>query len=557
MRTPRTLARTAAAVLTAFALATAACGGDDDDDAEPAPEQTTEQTAGGEQTGDTAADDSETGDTGTAATTAETDTGGDDAPAPRGGTLTIASAVDNNTYDTKGLTLGNHLQYWMPLYDTLLWMSPEGELEPNMATEWSYNDDNTVLTLTLQDGITFTDGEPFNAEAVKANMEYLRDGGGPFSSYVAAVEEVVPVDELTAEVRLTSPDPALLYGLAVVGGAMASPAAIAAGTLATSPVGSGAYTLDGGATTPGTEYVYQRNPDYWNPDAYAYDTIVIKPILDLQARLNAIQSGQADTGLLEVSNADAAADAGIQIDTTSVNWEGLVIADRAGEVVPALGDVRVRQAINMAFDKDAIVENVIAGRGTTTTQVFGPNSDAYVAELDEAYANDVEAAQALMEEAGYGDGFEITMPETNINRAMNPIIVQQLGQIGIAVNYESVPPDSVLQRFLAGDFPMYFMRLGSQSPGEDIQKMLTPTSPWNTSKTDDPELAALVEEAATATPGEEQTAAFQAVNEWVVDNAWFAPLYRPEGIIASDPSVDVTPNALYTVPFPRHYQPAS
>ena len=184
----------------------------------------------------------------------------------------------------------------MPVYDTLLMLSPEGELEPNMATEWSYNDDNTVLTLTLQDGITFTDGEPFNAEAVKANVEYLRDGGGPFSSYVASVENVVAVDDLTVELQLSSADPALLYGLAVVGGAMASPAAIAAGTLATSPIGSGAYTLDAGATTPGTEYVYQRNPDYWNPDAYAYDTIVIKPILDLQARFNAIQSGQADTG---------------------------------------------------------------------------------------------------------------------------------------------------------------------------------------------------------------------------------------------------------------------
>ena len=93
---------------------------------------------------------------------------------------------------------------------------------------------------------------------------------------------------------------------------MASPAAIAAGTLATSPVGSGAYTLDEGATTPGTEYVYERNPDYWNPDAYAYDSIVIKPILDLQARFNAIESGQADTGVLNVSNADAAEDAGLR-----------------------------------------------------------------------------------------------------------------------------------------------------------------------------------------------------------------------------------------------------
>ena len=140
---------------------------------------------------------------------------------------------------------------------------------------------------------------------------------------------------------------------------------------------------------------------------------------------------------------------------------------------------------------------------------------------------------------------------------MNPIVVQQLGQIGIEVSYETVPPDSVLQEFLSGAYPMYFMSLGSQSAGEDIQKLLTPTSPWNTSKAEDPELAALVDEAASATPGEEQAAAFQAVNEWVVDNAWFAPIYRVETIVASDPSVDVTPNAFYVVPFPRDYAPAS
>ncbi len=556
MTSRRTFARTAAAVLAIFSLTAAACGGDDDDDGGGAEQTAAEQTASAGTEAPETADDTGTA-TSTGAASVPGDTGGGEAPAARGGTLTIASVVDNNTFDRKGLTIGNHLQYWMPVYDTLLVLSPDGELEPNMATEWSYNADNTVLTLKLKDGITFTDGEPFNAEAVKANIEYLRDGGGPFANYVASVENVVPVDDLTVELHLSTPDPALLYGLAVVGGAMASPAAIAAGTLATSPVGSGAYTLDEGATTPGTEYVYQRNPDYWNPDAYAYDTIVIKPILDLQARLNAIQSGQADTGLLAVSNADAAEDAGLQIDTTPIDWQGLVIADREGKVVPALGDARVRQAINMAFDKDAIVDKVIAGRGSPTSQVFGPKSEAYVPELEDTYTYDVDAAKALMEEAGYGDGFEITMPETTINTAMNPIVVQQLGQIGIKVNYETVPPDSVLQRFLAGDFPLYFMSLGSQSAGEDINKFFTPTSPWNTSKAEDPELTALVEAAASATPGEEQAAAFQAVNQWVVDNAWFAPIYRVDTIIASDPSVDVTPNAFYVVPFPRDYKPAS
>ena len=225
--------------------------------------------------------------------------------------------------------------------------------------------------------------------------------------------------------------------------------------------------------------------------------------------------------------------------------------------MPALGDVRVRQAINMAFDKDAIVENVIAGRGAPNSQVFGPNSEAYDPELEDAYTYDVDAAKALMEEAGYGDGFEITCPRQRSARRSTRSSPQQLGQIGITVNYEPVPPDSVIQQFLAGTYPMYFMSLGSQSAGEDINKLLVPTGPWNTSKSEDPELAALIEDAATATPGEEQAAAFQAVNQWVVDNAWFAPIYRVDTIIASDPSVGLTPHAFYVAPFPRDYTPAS
>jgi peptide/nickel transport system substrate-binding protein len=445
----------------------------------------------------------------------------------------------------------------MPVYDTLLVLAPDGTIEPNMASEWSYDDDKTVLTLNLQEGITFTDGEVFDAEAVKANIEYLRDSGGQFSTQVASVTDVVVVDDLTVELHLNQPDPALLFGLAVVGGAMASPAALGGESLATTPVGSGAYTLDEGATTPGTEYVFVRNPDYWNPDAYAYDSIVVKPITDNQARLNAVQSGQADTALLGTpNNVEAAEEAGLRVDTTPVNWHGLVIADRAGEVVPALGDPRVRQAINMAFDKDAIVESVMLGYAEPTSQVFGVNNDAYDPDIADAYSFDVEGAKALLAEAGYADGFEVTMSELSGFSQINPIIAAQLSQIGITVNYEPVPPDSTIPSLLSGEFPMYFFSLGSQSAGEDFQKLLVPNGAWNTSKYDDPEVVALIDEYAAAS-GDEQVAAAQAVNQYVVDNAWFAPIYYEQTLLATNAEVGFTPHSMYVVPFPRDYYVAS
>jgi peptide/nickel transport system substrate-binding protein len=200
---------------------------------------------------------------------------------------------------------------------------------------------------------------------------------------------------------------------------------------------------------------------------------------------------------------------------------------------------------------------VILGRAEPTSQVFGPKNEAYAADLEGAYGYDVERAKALMTEAGYADGFEVTMPEIAGFSQLNPIIAQQLGQIGVTVDYEQIPNDSVINELFSGRFPMYFFSLGSQSAGEDFQKLLLPTSPWNTSQYEDADLVALVGAAASASPGDEQVAAMQEVNRYVVEDAWFAPIYRVQTIIASDPSVGLTPHALYVAPFPRDYRPAS
>src|SRR6056300_135218 len=93
-------------------------------------------------------------------------------------TLALASRIENNSFDRAELMLGNQIQFWQPVFDTLIIETPEGELVSNLATEWSYNDDGTVLMLMLREGVSFTDGTPFNAEAVKANLEYLAAGNG-------------------------------------------------------------------------------------------------------------------------------------------------------------------------------------------------------------------------------------------------------------------------------------------------------------------------------------------------------------------------------------------
>src|SRR4029453_2020097 len=209
------------------------------------------------------------------------------------------------------------------------------------------NDDNTVLSLTLRDSVEFTDGSPFDGEAVKANLEYLKASTGQNSYMAASIDEVEVLSATEVNLKLTAPDPGLLNYLAVVGGAMASPATLGAGDEATTAVGSGPYVLE--KATPGSEYVYERNEDYWNSEAFPYDEIVVKPISDSTARLNALKSGQAEVALGAPPQVTEAEGSGLTVERYPTDWQGLFLNDRAGASVPAVPRWGVARRIHLAL----------------------------------------------------------------------------------------------------------------------------------------------------------------------------------------------------------------
>lgn len=513
-----------AAALLAFPLALAACGG-----GTPDPEGSSPADASGPV---------------------------DDKTPATGGTLTLAAVNDNNSFDRAALEIGNRTQFWMPVFDTLLVLDENAELQPNLATDWSYNDDATVLTLTLRDGVEFSDGAPFDAEAVKANLEYLAAGTGQNAYMAQSVTEFEVISPTEIKLHLSAPEPGLLGYLAVVGGAMASPATLGTEDSATTPIGSGPYTLDAASTTPGTQYTYIRDADYWNAAAFPFDSIVIKPIQDSTARLNALKTGQVEAGNIEAKAIAEAESSGLGITRNPLDWQGLFIADRDGTMVPALADVRVRQAINFAFDKEALLKNLQLGEGEITSQAFNPRSEAHVAELDTFYTYDLDKARSLMAEAGYADGFEVTMPDLAGFPQIAPIVDQQLGQINIKVNWVKVGADATISELLSGKYPVFFFSLGSQSAWQDIRKFAFATSPWNSSHVEDPELDELLAEI-QATQGDEQIAAFQAVNRHIVENAFFAPWYRVNLLQAHSPKIAITLQPWNAVPWISGFAAAS
>ncbi|WP_196258154.1 ABC transporter substrate-binding protein [Pelagibacterium limicola] len=471
-------------------------------------------------------------------------------------TLALAALLDNNSFDRAQLMIANQIQFWQPVFDTLLVMEPDGSLKPNLVTEWAYNDTNSVLDLKLREGVTFTDGVALDAEAVKANLEYLKVGGGQNSYMAASIAQIEVISPTELRLHLGEPDPGLLEHLSVVGGAMASPATFGAESAATHPIGSGPYIYDTDASVAGRQYVYNRNPDYWNPEAYPFERVTITPINDAVARLNALKAGQVDAGLAEASMVADATSQGLVLNANDVNWIGLTLADRAGQVAPELADVRVRQAINMAFDKTSILQFFDLGFGRLDDQIFPTYSAAYDPELEARYPYDPEAARALLAEAGYGDGFTLTMPELASMANLNPIVEQQLADIGITVDWVAIAPNMTVPELRSGRYPAFLFQFGYQGDWAELRKFAFANSPWNTSAYQDAELDALVQQVQYAS-GDAQAALYQDINRYFVENAFFAPWYRRETIYLTNASVEVGMQAGNAVPFLRNYAPAN
>ncbi len=468
-----------------------------------------------------------------------------------GGTLTLGAITEPLTLDPAGAEWGNRSPFYQAMYDTLLVATPEGTVEPWLATDWEYNEDNTVLTLNLRDDVVFSDQTELTADVVVENLQRFKDGTSPDASYFARVDSFEAPDATTVVITLAEPEPALLNYLTRDAGLVASSEAIAADNLATNPIGSGPYIYDAGASIPGTTYRYRANPDYWNPDVQHYDELVINVLADATAALNAIKAGEANAIKVGSSNDLAEIEAaGWTVNSNELDFAGLLLLDRDGTMSEALGDVRVRQAINHAIDREGMLQAIENGNGTITGQVFPESSSAYDPAYDDYYAYDPEKARALMAEAGYADGFSLSMPSSAFfSSTLFTLLEQQLGDIGITVQYTD-PGSNFIADLLAPKFPASYMTLEQNSDWQLIQFMLAPSAIFNPFGTQDSELDTLITEFQFGDEAAQEAAA-SSINEYLVENAWFAPWYRVQGNFPSD--ADTVVEMLPTNTFPAIY----
>lgn len=451
---------------------------------------------------------------------------------------------------------GEGLTIWQGVYDTLITIEADGERVPGLATEWAFDDSLTTLTLELREGVEFSDGAAFDADAVKANFDHFTEEPGANIAMAAAITEVAAVDENTIEISLSQPDPGLETALGGPLGAMVSPAALAGEDLDTTPVGTGPYVMDLDRSAPGSEVVFTRSDaDHWNADVWAWDEIVMKVMFDQSARLNALRAGEIDATTITSQAYDEVESAGMQVLSNPGDTIALGLFDRDGAVQPALADVRVRQAINYAFDRKEMLEAIELGHGSPAGALW-PGIDPVGGAT---YEYDPEKARELLAEAGYSEGLSLTGVDLGTGSPLYAIITDRLAEIGIEMVWQPVAPTDAIAEMFSQKYPVLNTAYNGVGVGGDpwffVSGYLTPTAIWNVFKNDDPELGALVEEARTSSGGARDEA-YAKIDGWLSANAWFAPLYQRDYLYATSPDVTVEPALGNATPYLWSFTPA-
>ena len=483
---------------------------------------------------------------GGAAPSATTTTGSAKTPSGEvGETLTVQFLSSPISMDPAKTGIGPGQIFVDLAYEPLIFKDPDGKYEPDLATEWKYTDStNTGFSLTLREGVTFADGTPLDNQAVAKSIQYFKDAKGPQSGDLASLTSIDTAEANKISLKFSAPTPNLEQVFSQVGlaGQIINPSALSnPKSLESSTAGAGQYVLNTSTTVNGQKYVFDANPKYWNQEAIHYKHVVIQSIAEPNAILSAARTGQIDVALSGTSTTAAAAkSAGLEVVAAPYTWSGLLLLDRDGTLAPQLGDQRVRQAINYAIDRDAIRKAIIGEYGGTTDQVLSPSMPGSLDDM--TYSFDLDKAKSLMQEAGYADGFALTVSDTTLldpNTALGQALATQLGKIGIKITIDNAP---TIQQF-RGDLmnKKYAATVWSPLAGIGMAQFastyMAPNTTFNPFGAKDEQVTSALNEAAATTDPAARDAALKRAQERVLDLAWFAPVYWSQELLYVGPKV--------------------
>lgn len=461
--------------------------------------------------------------------------------------IVVAQGVDVGSLDPARRTAVSEFNVLMHIFDPILTLDENYELAPMLASSWSYIDD-TTLELKLQEGVEFHNGEPFTAEAVKLAFDrILENPESPQHTFLAGFLSPEIVDDHTVLIKTEEP--------------MASSISILAWMLPVPPryleeVGDEAFGEHPIGTGPFQFSSWERdqrlalevNSDYWRGSS-DIQSIVFRPIPEPGTRIAELRTDAVDLVTNVAPNLWRELQAVDGISTSSVASARYIFIGMNLMADTPLQDQKVRQALNYAVDKDAIIANLLDGHGfplagPVTEVHFGHNPDV------EPYPYDPEKAGELLAEAGYADGFSIRLLAPQGRYLQDSLVAEavagQLQQVGIDVDLQILEYGTYSDQLAAGDVELYLLGWGIAPAGDPhyIYNSLFHSENGRYAFFDFPEIDALIEEGATTLDRDEREAVYQELMALVNEEAPWLFLYQQEDLYATTATLqDWSPDA--------------
>ena len=474
-------------------------------------------------------------------------------------TLKWARAGDALTLDPHAQNEGPTHTIRHQMYEPLIIRDTTGAFEPALATEWGPKEgDPNVWVFKLRQGVKFHGGEDFTAEDVVFSFERAQQPNSDMKELIGSITEVRAVDDFTIELVTDGPNPILpsnLTNLFIMdkGWAEANNTVnvqdFEGGEITyatTNANGTGPYVLT--SREPDVKTVMTRNEAYWGRDQFPLEVkeIVYTPIQNAATRVAAMLSGEVnflqDMPVQDLERVNVVD--GLVVKKAPQNRVIFFGMNQGADDIEAdnidgknpLADVRVRKAMSMAINRDAIQQVVMRGQSQPAGMIAPPFVNGWTAEMDAESITDVEGAKALMAEAGYGDGFSIRLDCPNdryINdEAICQAAVGMLGQIGITVNLDAIPKAQHFPKITDGKTDFYMLGWGVPTyDSEYIFNFLVHTrgsdiGTWNGTGFSNPELDAKIKSLASNTDLVARNADIADIWRVVQDEVLYIPLHH-------------------------------
>jgi len=407
---------------------------------------------------------------------------GEEVPAASGGVLNIGIPVEPETLDPGDAVYVQEQFILMNIFDSLLSISPEGELYPALATAWEPNADYSEFTFTLREDVTFHDGTPFTADAVKASFDHINsdavlESGGKSLLQDHAYVETVVVDDYTVTVKFGASYPLFLRDAARQWLSISSPAALDefGADYGRNPVGTGPFKFV--QWDAQSQIVLERNDDYnWGPEFAGHegpaylDQIIFRILPEAATRLTAFETGEIlIAGEPPALDAIALAESGSAAIQTFAQ-PGIPAILMINATKAPTDNVNVRKAIILPVNQEELAQTAFQELGLPAYSVVSPTTWAYDEAAASLYSYDPEEAARLLEEAGWvdadGDGIRekdgelltVDWPDNPAwSEAFNELLIGYLTEVGFNVQYRSMDDGAAYEELLAGNYTLVYM----------------------------------------------------------------------------------------------------